>query len=419
MTLSWYTRAASETPKCSISATAARSVTVPGVSPSQSRTDRTPRSGTRKCPAKAFARHSAAVSANMSPSASSMISRGSPRMWCASSWARVNRTWPSGKSLLARMSAAGPLCTHSPSTSVPSRDSATSTAKCCSISPARSPSAAGQLVAEQSRLRFGSLPPSKQAAQRQGRELAELTRRELDLGSDALGDLAGLIEQHFAVDVALSRLGTEVDGLCVHSGPAALILASSDFPEGHVRFTLAHELAHHILGDPREIIEEAEGDMFADTAAEWRANAFAGHFLVPERGVRSVLDWLGETPGTVTERAAVALIEHFGVSLAALVYQLNVIGVLSYSAGQQLRGRGVAALLALHRDVAPTGAAAGIRRTRRSPERLTRRALSAAREQRLGLSVVASLLERDDDQWLWNEVMAGQAQDTADPGIVL
>ena len=137
--------------------------------------------------------------------------------------------------------------------------------------------------------------------------------------------------------------------------------------------------------------------MFADTAAEWRANAFAGHFLVPERGVRSVLGWLGETPGTVTERAAVALIAHFGVSLAALVYQLNVIGVLS-SAAQQLRGCGVATLLAQHRDVALTGVAAGIRRTRRSPERLIRRALSAAREQRLGLSVVASLLERDDDQ---------------------
>ena len=56
---------------------------------------------------------------------------------------------------------------------------------------------------------------------------------------------------------------------------------------------------------------------------------------------------------------------------------------------------------------------------RRSPERLTRLALAAAREQLLGLSVVASLLERDDDQRLWNEVMAGQVQDTADPGIVL
>jgi hypothetical protein len=34
--------------------------------------------------------------------------------------------------------------------------------------------------------------------------------------------------------------------------------------------------------------------------------------------------------------------------------------------------------------------------------------MSAAREQRLGLSVVASLLGRDDDERLWAEVMAGQ-----------
>jgi len=285
--------------------------------------------------------------------------------------------------------------------------------------PSARSSPEGLRVVEEARARFDRLPRSKAAAQRQGRELAELTRRELDLGSDALGDLAAVIEQHFAVDVALSPLGTDADGLCVHSGAAALILASSDFPDGHVRFTLAHELAHHLLADPREVIEEAERDMFADTAAEWRANAFAGHFLMPERGVRSVLGWLGEAPGTVSERAAVALMEHFGVSMAALVYQLTIIGVVTYSAGQKLRSRGVTVLVDLHREVAPSGAATTVGHVRRSPERLTRRALAAAREQRLGLSVVASLLERDDDELLWGEVMAGHAQLTADTDIVL
>ena len=268
--------------------------------------------------------------------------------------------------------------------------------------PARS-SAEGLRVVEQARARFGTLPRSKAAAQRQGRELAELTRRELDLGSDALGDVAAVMEQHFAVDVALSPLGTDADGLCVHSGPAALIL----------------ELAHHLLDDPREVIEEAERDMFADTAVEWRANAFAGHFLMPERGVRSVLGWLGEAPGAVSERAVVALMEHFGVSMAALIYQLNIIGVVSYSAGQQLRSRGVTSLVELHREAAPSGAATTVGHVRRPPERLTRRALAAAREQRLGLSVVASLLERDDDDQLWDEIMAGHAQLAADTSIVL
>jgi Zn-dependent peptidase ImmA (M78 family) len=263
------------------------------------------------------------------------------------------------------------------------------------------------------------VPASKPVAQKQGQDLAALARRELDLGSDALGDLAALIEQHFAVDVALSPLGTDADGLCAHSGQGALILASSDFSEGHVRFTLAHELAHHVLGDPREIIEEGECDMFADDAAEWRANAFAGHFLMPERGVRSVLDWLGEKPGALSERGVAAMMEYFGVSLAALVYQLNFIGMMSFSAAQQVRGTGAAALLAAHRDVAPTGAGSAVRPVKRPPERLVRRAIEAARNQQLGVSIVATLLERPDNEQLWNEVMSDAGGEIGDPGITL
>ncbi|HET9896731.1 MAG TPA: XRE family transcriptional regulator [Streptosporangiaceae bacterium] len=285
--------------------------------------------------------------------------------------------------------------------------------------PPAGSSPGGGHVLEQASTRFGTPPRWKSAARLQGRELAELTRRELDLGSGALGDIAALIEQNFAVDVALSPLGVEADGLCVHCGDSALILASSDFPDGHLRFTLAHELGHHLLNDPGDIIEETARDMFADNARELRANAFAGHFLMPERGIRSVLKWLDEQPGQVGERSAVALMEHFGVSMAALVYQLNVIGILSYDDGQKLRNRGVMSLIAQHRDVAPSGAAATVGRIRRAPERLTRRALAAARDQQLGLSAISSLLERDDDEQLWSEIMADRSQVVASTSIVL
>jgi Zn-dependent peptidase ImmA (M78 family)/transcriptional regulator with XRE-family HTH domain len=272
--------------------------------------------------------------------------------------------------------------------------------------PAARPSKAGGRVFELAGAQFGAMPRSKAAARRQGRQLAELMRHELDLGSDALGDLASLIETHFAVDVSLSPLGTGADGLCVHSGSMALILASTDYPDGHLRFTLAHELGHHLLGDPREVIEEDTSAMFADKAAEWRANAFAGHLLMPERGVNAALEWLDERPGALTERAVVALMEHFGVSRQALVYQLNLLGLLSFDAGQRLqRDRSVAAMVAAHSDVAPTGAATLTRRVHRAPERLARRAISAAQQQRLGLSIVASLLGRDDDEQLWADMM--------------
>jgi Zn-dependent peptidase ImmA (M78 family)/transcriptional regulator with XRE-family HTH domain len=277
------------------------------------------------------------------------------------------------------------------------------------MAPARS-SAAGARVLELARQRFAAPPTTKSAARRQGLELADLTRRELDLGSDALGDLAAIIETHFAVDVALSPLGTEADGLCVHAGSTALILASTDYSDGHLRFTLAHELGHHVLGDPRGVIEENEHAMFADDAIEWRANAFAGHLLMPERGVRAVLDWLGEPGVGVTERAVVALMEHFGVSRQALLYQLNLLGLLPFEAGQQMqRNRTVAAAVAAHPDVAPTGAATAVRRIYRAPERLVRHAISAARQQRLGLSIVATLLGRDDDEQLWAEVIGAHS----------
>lgn len=286
------------------------------------------------------------------------------------------------------------------------------------LPPAR-PSDQGLAVIDTARKRFDSVSTQSEA-RRQGRDLAELTRQALDLGSDAIGDLPALIEQHFAVDVALSRLGTDVDGLCAHRGSAALILASSDLPDGRMRFTLAHELCHHILGDPREIIEEGECDMFADSPAEQRANAFAGHFLMPPRGLRSVLTWLGEAdPHNVSERSVVALMEHFGVSLAALVYQLNILRLLSYEEGQVLRGLGVAKLVARHRDVAPTGAAAQTHHVQRPPERLIRYALAAVREQQVGLGPVASLLEKRDDEMLWAEVMADDTAAVTEADILL
>lgn len=277
--------------------------------------------------------------------------------------------------------------------------------------PAQS-SGAGSTVMNLARQQFALTPPNKVLARKQGLELAELTRRELDLGSDALGDFAAIIESHFAVDVALSPLGTQADGLCVHAGRLALLLASTDYSDGHLRFTLAHELGHHLLGDPRGLIEENERAMFADNAVEWRVNAFAGHLLMPERGVLAVLDWLGESGAGISERAVVALMEHFGVSRQALLYQLNLLKLLSFEAGQRMkRDRTVAAAIAAHPDVAPTGAATEVRRIRRAPERLVRQAISAVREQRLGLSIVATLLEREDDDRLWAEVMGGDVAD--------
>lgn len=254
-------------------------------------------------------------------------------------------------------------------------------------------------------------PRNKQEAQRQGRHLAERLRSALGLGSHEIGGLSGLIERNFGVDVAISPLGTEVDGLCLHSEDIALIVASSDYSDGHVRFTLAHELGHHLLNDPRDVIDESERDMFADDLCEKRVNSFAGHLLMPEKGIRETLAWLGVDQ--VNERVLVALMERFGVSLAALVYQLNVLKLITFDEGRRLRDCRVGDLVARHRDVAPTAAATTVRRAVRAPERLLGTAVRAAQAEQTGLSVVAALLEREDDETLWDQIMEGDSAGAA------
>ncbi|MFI6347151.1 helix-turn-helix domain-containing protein [Streptomyces sp. NPDC050560] len=276
--------------------------------------------------------------------------------------------------------------------------------------PPAAPTAAGQRVFDHARGEMSRRPRNRAEAERQGRHLARRARQDLGLGSHELGDLPGLIERHFGVDVALSPLGTRTDGLCAHGEGVALIVASTDFSPGHVRFTLAHELGHHLLGDPRAVINEGEPDMFADDLQEKRVNAFAGHLLMPEEGIRETLGWL--SGGRVTERGLVALMEQFGVSLAALVYQLCVLGLITYEQNRLLRGQRVGDLVRRHASAAPTGAGITVRHTVRAPERLLAAAVDAARRQQVGLGLVATLLQRDDDDVLWDAVME------ADSGVL-
>lgn len=271
--------------------------------------------------------------------------------------------------------------------------------------PSPSASAAGTRVTEFARATFNRRPRNKAEARRQGRELAVRVRTELRLGAYEIGDLPGLIEREFGVDVAVSPLGADADGLCVHGDGVAMIVASSDFSDGHVRFTLAHELGHHILDDSRDIIDEQQRDMFGDDLAERRVNAFAAHLLMPTDGVRQTVAWSG---GGVNDRVLVALMSRFGVSLSALVGQLIELRLVPFDDGPRLRELSVGALQARHRDLAPDQSLTIGRRNVRPPARLIRTAIQAAQAQTLGLSPVATLLQREDDEELWDEVMVRQ-----------
>jgi transcriptional regulator with XRE-family HTH domain len=260
---------------------------------------------------------------------------------------------------------------------------------------------------------FATTPRTAPEAQRQGRSLAEEVRRVLEFGIAEIGDLPALVEMHFAADVALSPLGEGSDGLCAHDGEAALLVVNTDYPFGRTRFTLAHELGHHLLRDPRDVIEEQLGDMFATSYVERRVNSFAGHLLLPVKAVTTTLAWLGcdsDDLCTANSRGRVALgylMLRYGISLPCVLSQIVEAGFLTVTAKTDLADklRAGALVRAAQHLLSECPGPEKTTREQRPPARLVAAALEAAPAGHIGMNTVAVLLGRPDDDALFDEVM--------------
>jgi transcriptional regulator with XRE-family HTH domain len=281
--------------------------------------------------------------------------------------------------------------------------------------PDRQLSPAGAAIAKLVSQQYPAMPRTKAEASRQGRALAEDVRKHLELGTAEIGDLPALVEMHFAADVALSPLGEGSDGLCAHAGDAALLVVNTDYPLGRTRFTLAHELGHHLLNDARDVIEESQGDMYAGTFIERRVNSFAAHLLLPVNAVKPTMAWLGATADDIagaTARGHVAvgyLMVRYGVSMPCALGQLIEAGYLKVSRKTELASELVAGALVRAAEplIADRPGPEKTLREQRPPARLATVVREAARAGAVGMNTVAVVLGRVDDDELFDEVMYG------------
>jgi Zn-dependent peptidase ImmA (M78 family)/transcriptional regulator with XRE-family HTH domain len=240
----------------------------------------------------------------------------------------------------------------------------------------------------------------------QGRRLAGRVRQALRLGDGPLGPLPEVLEERLRLDVDFSPLPEAVDGLCVSVGERALVLVGSSKPSSRQRFTLAHELAHYLVDDLDPLYVDERG-VRARSVAEMRANAFAAHLLMPEPGVRAVIEGF-----TDDAERAVRVALTFGTSVSAAAYQLGNLGLLPETVRDRLTQAGSRPLLmryALPSDWQQDESGRG---RLRPPSRLYRRATLAFRRGLIGLEPVAELLQRPDRDQLRQELEdAGLAPD--------
>jgi Zn-dependent peptidase ImmA (M78 family)/transcriptional regulator with XRE-family HTH domain len=153
--------------------------------------------------------------------------------------------------------------------------------------------------------------------------LANNLRDEWELGNDPIPSMTDLLEDKgvkiIAVDIPQRLSGLTGNVQRPGGKPdVPIIVVSTQFTIERRRFTLAHELAHRIIGDAR-----------GDLNLEKVMHRFAGAFLIPKKHLQNEV--AGARDALPPYNEIVRLKHLYGVAATAILMRLKDIGVLSES----------------------------------------------------------------------------------------
>lgn len=101
------------------------------------------------------------------------------------------------------------------------------------------------------------------------------------------------------------------------------IILSTLRPLARRTFTCAHELGHHIFGDGIVVDEISDESRTGRDRREIRANAFAGHFLMPVLGVAEAFTARGWRPENAEPKQVFTIACNFGVGYTTLIHHMR------------------------------------------------------------------------------------------------
>lgn len=128
--------------------------------------------------------------------------------------------------------------------------------------------------------------------------------------------------------------GSRADGSYIALERGGVALVSGAASSGRRRFTIAHELGHHVLADQYA----AEWVVGAGATERERAiNAFAVHFLLPRSAIQQ--RWRDLGGGADPRGAAIHIAAEFGTSWSATCAQLHRLGCITAPIVEQLKLR--------------------------------------------------------------------------------
>lgn len=147
---------------------------------------------------------------------------------------------------------------------------------------------------------------------------AATLRRMWGLGNAPIPNMVHLLESKGIRVFSLVEETREVDAFCTwHEGRPFVFLNTMKSAE-RSRFDAAHELGHLV----RDVYSMQHGES-QGPEIERRADAFAAAFLMPKESVEA------NQPPTYTISYLLKLKHYWGVSLAAVAYRFNSLGLVS------------------------------------------------------------------------------------------
>lgn len=164
-------------------------------------------------------------------------------------------------------------------------------------------------------------------------KLAGEVRTVLDNVESPLLDLVGACEG-FGLWAFCLELGDDgFDGATVALDGRGLALINAAADPGRRRFTLAHELGHHIIGDEYVVHRGAGGG----NGLESRLNTFAGHLLLPDRAITK--EWEEHEGHRDTRDALIRIGVAYRLSWSAVIARARQAGVIDHPQEEHLRAQ--------------------------------------------------------------------------------
>ncbi len=149
-------------------------------------------------------------------------------------------------------------------------------------------------------------------------EAAATLRRAWGLGNAPIPNMVHLLESKGIRVFSLTEETREVDAFCTWYEGKPFVFLNTIKSAERSRFDAAHELGHLV----RDIYSMQHGQAHGPEM-ERQADAFASAFLMPKESVAA------NQPPAYTIKYLMKLKHYWGVSLAALAYRFNALGLVS------------------------------------------------------------------------------------------